>query len=187
MASVTASAGTVMRPLFAPLVATALVVATLCSTAATATAEEHEIAIGLDADFSGPARLGAIALQQGAEIAISQINAAGGVLGQQLKLVVTDHRGQSAARPCKLSSIRRARRGCGYANRCPLPGRHRPIATGAPVACPGHIALGRRHTIHLQRAFSQLRLPRFNPRRARGRLSRWRGSAARLSANCDHA
>ena len=91
-ASATANAGTAMRPLFAQLVTAAFVVVPLCSTAATASAEEREIAIGLDADYSGPARLGAIALQQGAEIAISQINAAGGVLGQKLKLVITDHR-----------------------------------------------------------------------------------------------
>lgn len=50
------------------------------------------IVIGLDADFTGPAKDGAIALKQGAIVAMAEINAAGGVLGRPLRLEVTDHR-----------------------------------------------------------------------------------------------
>ena len=54
------------------------------------------IVIGLDADLSsGSARSGQ-AIQRGAEIAIDEINAKGGVLGRPLKLVSRDHRGNPA-------------------------------------------------------------------------------------------
>ena len=55
-------------------------------------AKSETIAIGLDADFSGSAKQGAFALKQGAEVAIEEINASGGVLGRRLRLVTTDHK-----------------------------------------------------------------------------------------------
>ncbi|WP_422381193.1 ABC transporter substrate-binding protein [Marinicellulosiphila megalodicopiae] len=52
--------------------------------------------IGLDADMSAVAKLGGQAIERGALLAIDEINANGGVLGKQLKLVVKDHRGNPA-------------------------------------------------------------------------------------------
>jgi len=52
--------------------------------------------IGLDADLSAVAKDGGIAIQRGAQIAIEEINAQGGVLGRSLKLVSKDHRGNPA-------------------------------------------------------------------------------------------
>ncbi len=54
------------------------------------------IIIGLDADMSAVAKEGGIAIQRGAQIAISEINAKGGVLGRPLKLEVSNHRGNPA-------------------------------------------------------------------------------------------
>lgn len=51
------------------------------------------ICVGLDADLSGSAALGGQAIERGARIAISHINAAGGVLGRPLALKTMDHRG----------------------------------------------------------------------------------------------
>jgi len=52
--------------------------------------------IGLDADLSAVAKDGGIAIQRGAQIAINEINAQGGLLGRPLKLVSKDHRGNPA-------------------------------------------------------------------------------------------
>lgn len=54
------------------------------------------IVIGLDADMSAVAVEGGFAIQRGAQIAIDEINAAGGVLGRPLALKVRDHRGNPA-------------------------------------------------------------------------------------------
>jgi branched-chain amino acid transport system substrate-binding protein len=54
------------------------------------------IVVGLDADMSAVAIEGGIAIKRGAQIAIDEINAAGGVLGRKLKLEVRDHRGNPA-------------------------------------------------------------------------------------------
>ncbi|MEM9060680.1 MAG: ABC transporter substrate-binding protein [Pseudomonadota bacterium] len=53
---------------------------------------DEPILVGLDADFSGPLREVSIAVQQGAEAAVHQINATGGVQGRPIQLIVTDHR-----------------------------------------------------------------------------------------------
>ncbi|WP_440906070.1 ABC transporter substrate-binding protein [Catenovulum sp. SX2] len=55
-----------------------------------------ELIIGLDADLSAVAVEGGIAIQRGAQLAIDEINQAGGLLGKQLKLVSKDHRGNPA-------------------------------------------------------------------------------------------
>lgn len=52
------------------------------------------ILIGLDADLSTDGRLGGLAIKRGAQLAIEEINAAGGVLGKPLKLIARDHKGQ---------------------------------------------------------------------------------------------
>ena len=57
-----------------------------------ASGAEEPILIGLDGDFSGPLREVSIAVRQGAEAAVHEINAAGGVNGRPLQIVVTDHR-----------------------------------------------------------------------------------------------
>ena len=62
--------------------------ALLCSEARADT----PIVIGLDADFSGPAKGGANALRIGAETAVAEINNNGGIKGRPLKLVTSDHR-----------------------------------------------------------------------------------------------
>jgi branched-chain amino acid transport system substrate-binding protein len=54
------------------------------------------IIIGLDADVSAVAKSGGLAIQRGAEIAINEINAQGGVIGRKLQLKVADHRGNPA-------------------------------------------------------------------------------------------
>ncbi len=57
---------------------------------------DEPIIIGLDADLSAVAAEGGIAIQRGAEIAIDEINQAGGVLGRKLLLESRDHRGNPA-------------------------------------------------------------------------------------------
>lgn len=66
---------------------------TLC---AVATSAEEPIVIGMDADMSAGAAVGGQAIKRGAEIAINEINAGGGVLGRPLTLVIKDHRGNPA-------------------------------------------------------------------------------------------
>ncbi|GBL03370.1 ABC transporter substrate-binding protein [Glaciecola sp. KUL10] len=55
-----------------------------------------QLTIVLDADFSGGAKNGGIAIKRGVELAVVDINENGGLLGKQLQLVVTDHRGNPA-------------------------------------------------------------------------------------------
>lgn len=65
-----------------------LVIATI---AVNATARA-EIVIGQAGPFSGPVSWGAAELQRGAETAVAHLNAAGGVLGQQVRVIqVDDH------------------------------------------------------------------------------------------------
>ncbi len=54
------------------------------------------ILVGLDADMSSGAAQSGEAIRRGALVAIDEINAAGGVLGRPLELVVKDHRGNPA-------------------------------------------------------------------------------------------
>lgn len=56
----------------------------------------NPVIIGLDADMSAGAARGGLAIQRGAEIAIDEINARGGVLGRNLRLDIKDHRGNPA-------------------------------------------------------------------------------------------
>jgi branched-chain amino acid transport system substrate-binding protein len=49
------------------------------------------IKIGLSAAFSGPNAAAGQAMQRGADLALAEINAAGGVLGRQLALVIRDN------------------------------------------------------------------------------------------------
>lgn len=51
------------------------------------------VLIGLDADMSSGSAQSGEAIRRGAAVAISEINAAGGVLGRPFELVVRDHRG----------------------------------------------------------------------------------------------
>ncbi len=52
--------------------------------------------IGLDADMSSAAARSGEAIRRGAAVAVEEINAAGGLLGRPLQLVVRDHRGVPA-------------------------------------------------------------------------------------------
>lgn len=54
------------------------------------------IIIGLDADMSSGSAQGGEAIRRGAEVAIDEINTAGGLLGRKLQLIVKDHRGNPA-------------------------------------------------------------------------------------------
>ncbi|MBN9440692.1 ABC transporter substrate-binding protein [Bosea sp. (in: a-proteobacteria)] len=54
-------------------------------------AQGEPIRIGLSAAFSGPNAQAGQALQRGADLAIDEINAAGGVLGRKLELVTRDN------------------------------------------------------------------------------------------------
>lgn len=51
------------------------------------------IIVGLDADLSAGSARSGIAIRRGAEIAIAELNARGGVLGRPLQLMALDHRG----------------------------------------------------------------------------------------------
>lgn len=51
------------------------------------------IKVAIDAEFGIPGSTSAQAIQQGAQVAIDEINAAGGVLGRNLELVLRDNRG----------------------------------------------------------------------------------------------
>lgn len=59
-------------------------------------AERRPLVIGLDADMSKGAAQGGEAIRRGIILAIEEINAAGGVLGRPLELVLKDHRGTPA-------------------------------------------------------------------------------------------
>lgn len=61
-----------------------------------AEAAKPPLIIGLDADMSAVAVEGGQAIRRGAQIAIDEINAAGGVLGKNLELMIKDHRGNPA-------------------------------------------------------------------------------------------
>lgn len=61
-----------------------------------ASATADHIVIGLDADMSSGAAQGGEAIRRGAEVAIREINARGGVLNRRLQLEVRDHRGNPA-------------------------------------------------------------------------------------------
>jgi branched-chain amino acid transport system substrate-binding protein len=56
-----------------------------------AAAEKDPLKIGLSAAFSGPNASAGEALQRGAELAIEEINAGGGVLGRPFALVIRDN------------------------------------------------------------------------------------------------
>jgi tripartite ATP-independent transporter DctP family solute receptor len=56
----------------------------------------RQILIGLDADLSADAHLAALAIKRGAQLAIEEINAGGGVLGKPLKLIARDHKSQAS-------------------------------------------------------------------------------------------
>lgn len=58
--------------------------------------EKAPLVLALDADLSAVAVEGGTAIRRGMEIAIAEVNNNGGVLGRQLSLVTTDHRGNPA-------------------------------------------------------------------------------------------
>ena len=58
--------------------------------------EQDTIVVGVDVDISSGSGPSGIAIQRGAELAIDEINASGGVLGRKLALAVRDHRGNPA-------------------------------------------------------------------------------------------
>ena len=66
----------------------------LCLFAAALNAEK--LFIGLDADLSGSSKKGGLAIMRGAQIAIDEINAKGGIKGKELSMIVRDHRGNPA-------------------------------------------------------------------------------------------
>lgn len=75
---------------FSKLIAVAL----FCVTSTISNAEQ--LFIGLDADVSGNSKAGGIAIKRGAQIAIDEINASGGINGKQVSLLVRDHKGNPA-------------------------------------------------------------------------------------------
>lgn len=79
---------------FIRFIAIILPISTVLSTAQAI--DQTSIIVGLDADMSASAASSGIAIQRGAQIAIDEINANGGVLGRPLSLVIKDHRGNPA-------------------------------------------------------------------------------------------
>lgn len=75
---------------FSKLIAVAL----FCVTSTISNAEQ--LFIGLDADVSGNSKIGGIAIKRGAQLAIDEINASGGIKGKQLSLLIRDHKGNPA-------------------------------------------------------------------------------------------
>lgn len=65
---------------------------------------EREPCIGLSAAISGPAAFGGEAIRMGVDLAVNEINAAGGVLGKQLRYLVYDEGG---APPRGVDNVRR--------------------------------------------------------------------------------
>jgi branched-chain amino acid transport system substrate-binding protein len=61
--------------------------------------------IGLDADLSSISKAGGIAISQGAELAIDEINANGGILGEQVVLLQKNHRGNPARGIANIKSL----------------------------------------------------------------------------------
>lgn len=57
---------------------------------------ENEIVIGLNADLVSGSALSGLSIKRGMEIAVQEINQAGGVLGRQLKIIARDNSGISA-------------------------------------------------------------------------------------------
>lgn len=53
---------------------------------------KDHILIGIDTDISSDADFAGLAIKRGAEIAVAEINAKGGVLGKPLEVIVKDHR-----------------------------------------------------------------------------------------------
>ncbi len=78
------------------LIAVLILLGTSIAPTGTMAASAAPIIIGLDADMSAGAARGGMAIQRGAEIAIAEINARGGVLGRALHLHIKDHRGNPA-------------------------------------------------------------------------------------------
>ena len=74
----------------------ALLAATLASAPAPARADAPPIRIGLIAPLTGPSADFGTSVQQGAELAVREVNAAGGVLGRPLELAIEDDRGDPA-------------------------------------------------------------------------------------------
>lgn len=73
-----------------------LITAFMLAVTLSTTYADDKLYIGLDADMSSVAKAGGVAIKRGAELAIEEINNAGGVLGKQLALLVKDHRGNPA-------------------------------------------------------------------------------------------
>jgi tripartite ATP-independent transporter DctP family solute receptor len=61
-----------------------------------ASAHDKEWLIGLDADLSTASWIAGMAIRRGAQLAIEQINANGGLLGKPLRLLALDHQGVPA-------------------------------------------------------------------------------------------
>lgn len=57
---------------------------------------QSTVKIGLDADMSAVAQEGGVAIERGAQLAIDEINQAGGLLGKRLELIIKDHKGNPA-------------------------------------------------------------------------------------------
>ncbi|MCU7836760.1 MAG: DctP family TRAP transporter solute-binding subunit [gamma proteobacterium symbiont of Taylorina sp.] len=56
-------------------------------------ADQQPILIGLDTDLSMDAKISGLSIKRGVQLAIEEINAAGGVLGRKLALIARDHKG----------------------------------------------------------------------------------------------
>lgn len=75
------------------LLSLVLALALVLSVASFASAEEEYIVIGGIQDMSGPAMQSGLAMHQGTELAVEEINAAGGINGKQIKYIGYDTKG----------------------------------------------------------------------------------------------
>ena len=85
-----------MAPKKRILAITAGLLLSVCFAGQEASAGDRPILIGLDADMTGGDAQGGEAIYRGAQVAIAEINARGGVLGRPLKIIVRNHRANPA-------------------------------------------------------------------------------------------
>ena len=81
-----------MKKFLAILMAAVMVAAMFagCGNKASSTANNTEYVIGVSGPLTGGAAVYGLAVQNAAQMAVEEINAAGGLNGYQIKLIVTD-------------------------------------------------------------------------------------------------
>ena len=109
-----------MKAIVSTILATAAVL-----TASAAMAQDDEILLGLIAGTTGAYGAVGVAVVNGTQMAVDEVNAAGGVLGKQIKLEWVQRQGRRDALGAILRQARQRRSGSGSPARR-IPGRSPP-------------------------------------------------------------